>query len=431
MVSTRHIQVVFKGLVQSGLFPFLGKTETEPVLEIPKFSHDWTELSQTSLYQSFLSRDWSQIGLWKTSLFVYDFLRYVLLILSCCVVLSYWFELMTSDTTPWCHTQCYHTPSHHITSIDDEQECRNWIHKTDSQLRLQRSRCLMVGKSHYHKNWLCRCFHTTHAQLHTSQGTHIPFTHFYPPPSLMSAPPWHSCTPWRWQQWVPSTKSLSHLHHTWSHPPSSLTSATTTAHTQQYRWHQQWTSTTQQQDEVMRGGEDGVRTTTVGPAPTHVQCSSHPERTSSKHSRMHNNINVTTSISTTTMHTCTTMTATITTSLPPPPHTHARRQWWPLSPPPPLHHARTHARQRPQPPLPPPLLAPPPSHHHLLSCMHAQRQPQPSRPPPPPPTTAHMHTVPPTIACTHDDNDNDDNDDDLQQYAEACRCHCRCHTPAA
>ena len=54
-VRSAYLYVVFKGLVWSGFFPFLRKTETEPVLEILKFSHDWTEPSQTGLYQSSIS----------------------------------------------------------------------------------------------------------------------------------------------------------------------------------------------------------------------------------------------------------------------------------------------------------------------------------------------------------------------------------------
>ena len=81
---------MFKGLVWSGFFPFfLGKTETKLVLEILKFSCNQTEPSRTGLYQSSVSCNRSGTGL-----FISDFLRYVLPILSICVVLL---ELSATD----------------------------------------------------------------------------------------------------------------------------------------------------------------------------------------------------------------------------------------------------------------------------------------------------------------------------------------------
>ena len=80
---------MFKGPVWSSFFPFLGKTKTELVLEILKFLCDRTEPSRTSLYQSSVSCNQSGTGL-----FISDFLRYVLPILSICIVLL---ELSATD----------------------------------------------------------------------------------------------------------------------------------------------------------------------------------------------------------------------------------------------------------------------------------------------------------------------------------------------
>ena len=80
---------MFKGLVWSGFFPFLGKTKTKPVLEILKFLCDRTEPSRTGHYQSSISCNQSGTGL-----FISDFLRYVLAILSIRVVLL---ELSATD----------------------------------------------------------------------------------------------------------------------------------------------------------------------------------------------------------------------------------------------------------------------------------------------------------------------------------------------
>ena len=80
--------VVFKGLVRSSFFPFLGKTETKLVLEIPIFL---VQPDQTITDQSLsvLCRSRPVSDQFSQGLLISDFLRYVLLILTICVVLNY------------------------------------------------------------------------------------------------------------------------------------------------------------------------------------------------------------------------------------------------------------------------------------------------------------------------------------------------------